>query len=132
MHRGPELLCSATVPQLITALRPGYDVILVDSAPLAAGVDPYALGVATGNMLLVVRPDVTDRAIAEAKVEVLQRLPVRLLGAVLNDVRPGWPTTTIRIPSPATRCRKKTRDARPVRSCCRTALEGRGSSGRGK
>ena len=89
MHRGPELLCSATVPQLITALRPGYDVILVDSAPLAAGVDPYALGVATGNMLLVVRPDVTDRAIAEAKVEVLQRLPVRLLGAVLNDVRPG-------------------------------------------
>jgi len=89
MHRGPELLCSAAVPRLITAMRVSYDVILLDSAPLAAGVDPYALGTATGSMLLVLRTGVTDRAIAEAKVEVLQRLPIRVLGAVLNDVRPG-------------------------------------------
>ncbi len=89
MHRGPELLCSVAMPRLITAMRPSYDVILVDSAPLAAGVDPYALGTATGSMLVVLRTGVTDRALAEAKVEVLQRLPIRVLGAVLNDVRPG-------------------------------------------
>jgi capsular exopolysaccharide synthesis family protein len=89
MHRGPELLCSAAVPQLLTKLRPGYDVILLDSAPLAAGVDPYALGTAAGSVLLVLRTGVTDRAIAEAKVEALHRLPIRVLGAVLNDVRPG-------------------------------------------
>jgi tyrosine-protein kinase Etk/Wzc len=89
MHRGPELLCSAAVPRLITAMRASYDVILVDSAPLAAGVDPYALGTATGSMLVVLRTGVTDRAIAEAKVDALQRLPIRVLGAVLNDVRPG-------------------------------------------
>ncbi|OLC05693.1 MAG: hypothetical protein AUH42_07070 [Gemmatimonadetes bacterium 13_1_40CM_70_11] len=89
MHRGPELLCSAGVPRLITAMRGGYDVILVDSAPLAAGVDPYALGTVTGSMLLVLRTGVSDRAIAEAKVAVLQRLPIRVLGAVLNDVPPG-------------------------------------------
>jgi succinoglycan biosynthesis transport protein ExoP len=89
MHRGPELLCSDALPQLITAMRANYDVILVDSAPLAAGVDPYALGTATGNVLLVLRTGVSDRAIAEAKVEVLQRLPIRVLGVVLNDVRAG-------------------------------------------
>jgi succinoglycan biosynthesis transport protein ExoP len=89
MHRGPELLSSAAVPRLITALRGSYDVILVDSAPLAAGVDPYALGTATGSLLLVLRSGVTDRSIAEAKVKVLQRLPIRVLGVVLNDVRPG-------------------------------------------
>jgi len=89
MHRGPELVSSAAVPRLMTALRSAYDVILVDSAPLAAGVDPYALGTGTGSMLLVLRTGVTDRVIAEAKLEVLHRLPIRLLGAVLNDVRPG-------------------------------------------
>src|SRR6185436_16106281 len=77
------------LPQLITALRPDYDVILIDSAPLAAGVDPYAVGTATGNLLLVLRTGVSDRAIAEAKIEVLQRLPIRILGVVLNDVRAG-------------------------------------------
>jgi hypothetical protein len=30
-------------------------VILVDSAPLAAGVDACALGTTTGNLLLVLR-----------------------------------------------------------------------------
>jgi len=89
MHSGPELLCSAAVPRLITALRGSYDAIVVDSAPLAAGVDPYALGTATGSVLLVLRTGVTDRTIAAAKVDVLHRLPVRVLGAVLNDVRPG-------------------------------------------
>jgi len=39
-------------------------------------------------MLLVLRSGVSDREMAEAKLEVLQQLPVRVLGAILNDVRP--------------------------------------------
>jgi hypothetical protein len=31
----------------------------------------------------------TDRQLAEAKLQVLDRLPVRMLGAILNDVRVG-------------------------------------------
>jgi capsular exopolysaccharide synthesis family protein len=89
LHRGPELLCSDAVPRLITALRPHYDVILVDSAPLAAGVDACALGTTTGSLLVVLRTGVTDRMIAEAKVEQLRGLPIRVLGVVLNDVLPG-------------------------------------------
>jgi len=89
LHRGPELLCSEAVPRLLTAMRAHFDVILVDSAPLAAGVDPCALGMATGAVLLVLRTGVTDRVIAEAKVDLLRGLPIRVLGAVLNDVRPG-------------------------------------------
>ena len=89
LHRGPELLCSEALPRLISAMRPHYDVILVDSPPLAAGVDPCALGAVTGSLLLVLRTGVTDRMIAEAKVELLRGLPIRVLGVVLNDVRPG-------------------------------------------
>src|SRR5438067_1541202 len=44
---------------------------------------------ATGNVLLVLCTGGTDRGLAEAKVEVLLRLPLRVLGAILNDVRPG-------------------------------------------
>jgi len=32
---------------------------------------------------------VSDRELAQAKLEVLQYLPIRVLGAVLNDVRLG-------------------------------------------
>lgn len=85
-HRGPELLTSARLPALLTMLRSRFDVILVDSAPLAAGVDAYALGVATGNMALVMRTAHTDRRMAVAKMKYLERLPVRLLGAIVNAV----------------------------------------------
>jgi capsular exopolysaccharide synthesis family protein len=86
---GPELLSSPAMGQLLTSLRSRFDVILVDSAPMAAGVDPYVLGTLTGSLLLVMRTGVTDRELAQAKIDLLDRLPVRVLGAVLNDVEAG-------------------------------------------
>ena len=62
-------------------------MILVDSAPMAAGVDSFLLGSITGNLVLVLRTGTSDRHVAEAKLEELDRLPIRVLGAVLNDVR---------------------------------------------
>lgn len=83
---GPELLSSKHMRDLIMGLRSEFEVVLVDSPPLGAGVDPFALGTLTGNMLLVLRTGETDRQMADAKLELLDRLPVRLLGAVLNGV----------------------------------------------
>ncbi|HEY3279113.1 MAG TPA: polysaccharide biosynthesis tyrosine autokinase [Gemmatimonadales bacterium] len=88
-HRAPELLGSPVMGKLITLVRPDYDVILVDSPPLGAGVDPFILGTVTGNLLLVLRTGYSHREMAGAKLEVLDRLPVRTLGAVLNDVPRG-------------------------------------------
>jgi succinoglycan biosynthesis transport protein ExoP len=88
MASAPELLASPALSQLLLSLRSAYDVILLDSPPLGAGVDPYVLSTATGNLLLVLRTGVTDRELAEAKLDMLDRLPVRILGAVLNDVQP--------------------------------------------
>lgn len=85
-HRGPELLTSARLPALLSMMRSRFDVILVDSAPLAAGVDAYALSVATGNMALVMRTGHTDRRMAKAKMKYLRRLPVRVLGVIVNEV----------------------------------------------
>ena len=86
---GPELLTTAPMARLLADLRPSFDVILVDSPPLAAGADAYALGTMTGAMLLVLRTGFSNREQAEAKFDVLQRFPIRVLGAVLNDVRLG-------------------------------------------
>ncbi len=88
MGNAPELLASPALSQLLLSLRSAYDVILLDSPPLGAGVDPYVLGTATGSLLLVLRTGVTDRELAEAKLDMLDRLPVRILGAILNDVQP--------------------------------------------
>src|SRR6266480_2477770 len=88
-YNAPELLGSQTMSQLLTTLRPNYDVILVDSPPLSAGVDPLILGTLTGHLAVVLRTGFSDRDMASAKLEVLQRLPVRLLGAILNAVPAG-------------------------------------------
>lgn len=86
MHNGPELLGSAGMAQLMAELRSSYSVILVDSPPLGAGVDPFILSTLTGNVLLTFRTGATEREFAGAKLDLLQRLPIRVLGAILNGV----------------------------------------------
>jgi Mrp family chromosome partitioning ATPase len=88
-NRAPELLLSDLMGSLILAVRRQFDVVIVDSPPLVAGMDAYALGAATGSMLIVLRPAVTDRKLGAAKLEVLDRLPIRVLGAVINGVPDG-------------------------------------------
>ncbi len=85
-HHGPELLGSAAMRDLMASLKSRFNVIIVDSPPLGAGIDPFVLGTATGNMLLVLRSGETEREMAENQLKLMDRLPIRLLGAVLNSV----------------------------------------------
>ncbi len=86
MHRAPELLLSPRLQEIIDELRTMADVIIVDSPPLAAGVDPVALGTVTGNLMLVLRQGTTDMPMTLSKLELLEQFPIRTIGAVLNDV----------------------------------------------
>jgi Mrp family chromosome partitioning ATPase len=43
----------------------------------------------TGNLAVVIRTGTTDRGLAQAKLDQLARLPIRILGAILNDVDPS-------------------------------------------
>ncbi|HEY1952824.1 MAG TPA: polysaccharide biosynthesis tyrosine autokinase [Gemmatimonadaceae bacterium] len=88
-NRAPELLVSDLMSSLVHAMRTRFDVVIIDSPPLSAGIDAYALGAAAGTMLIVLRPGYTDRKLAAAKLEVIDRLPIRLLGAVVNAVPGG-------------------------------------------
>jgi succinoglycan biosynthesis transport protein ExoP len=86
-RRAPELLATPRLTQLISQMSAEYDVVIVDSPPLGAGFDAFALATATGNMALVLRAGVTDRKMAEAKMAVVDTLPVRVMGAVLNGIK---------------------------------------------
>jgi capsular exopolysaccharide synthesis family protein len=90
-NRAPELLVSELMSALVRDMRSQFDVVIIDSPPLVGGIDAYALGAAAGSMLIVLRPAVTDRKLAAAKLEVLDRLPIRILGAVVNAVPGGGP-----------------------------------------
>jgi len=86
-RQGPELLTSVAMEQLIARLKREYDVVIFDSPPLAAGIDAFALGTVAGHMVMVLRVGRTDRRLAEAKLALLDRFPVQVLGAVMNDVK---------------------------------------------
>jgi capsular exopolysaccharide synthesis family protein len=84
---GPEMLLSPAMGALLREMEEMFDVVLIDSPPLGAGIDPFVLGTATGSMLLVLRSGETDRRMAQAKLKIINRLPIRMLGAVLNATR---------------------------------------------
>jgi Mrp family chromosome partitioning ATPase len=75
--------------QLLGSVRGQYEAIIVDSPPIGAGVDPLVLAALCGSMVMVLRTGVTDRELAESRLHDLDRLPIRVLGAVLNDVEAG-------------------------------------------
>jgi succinoglycan biosynthesis transport protein ExoP len=81
----PELVAAERMSLLLGALKRGYQVIIIDSPPLSAGGDAMALAAISGALALVVRKGTTNREMAVAKLEALQRFPVRMLGAILNE-----------------------------------------------
>ncbi len=85
-RQGPELLASQRTASMLRELRSQFDAIVVDCAPLGAGIDAYAMGSATGSMLMVLRAGETDRRLAQQKLNTLDRMPIRILGTVLNDI----------------------------------------------
>jgi capsular exopolysaccharide synthesis family protein len=86
-RNAPELLGTSRMRELLASMREKFDVVLVDTPPLGAGIDPFVLATITGNLMLVLRAGATERDLAEAKLQIVDQLPIRLVGAVLNDVR---------------------------------------------
>ena len=86
-RRSPELLISRRLGELVTQLRSEFEVVIFDTPPLAAGIDGYSIAAAAGSLLLVMRIGTTKRRLASEKLRMLERLPVGILGAVLNGIK---------------------------------------------
>lgn len=88
-RRAPELLASAAMTDLLAQLRGTFDVIVVDSPPLSAGIDASTLGMATGALVFVIRAGRTNMRLAQAKLSEVDKLPIYVPGAVLNGITPS-------------------------------------------
>jgi polysaccharide biosynthesis transport protein len=90
-RRAPELIATPRFQQLVAALATEYDIVLIDTPPLGAGTDAYAVGTACGNVALVMRSSRTDIRMAKAKLAIIDQLPITVIGAIMNEVKTDSP-----------------------------------------
>ena len=89
LAHAPELIGGPRMQEMMALAKQRFDVIIVDCPPMAAGGDAFILGAHAGNVLIVMRSGSTHKELARAKMEAFYRLPVRILGAILNDIESG-------------------------------------------
>ena len=80
-----DILGSRKMEQVIGALKARADVVLFDAPPVVAVTDGAVLGTKVDGVLLVVCAGRTRREHAQRAKELLERVHVRIVGAVLND-----------------------------------------------
>jgi non-specific protein-tyrosine kinase len=83
-----EILGSRRMEEIIAALKARADVVLFDAPPVVAVTDAAVLGIKVDGVLLVVRAGKTRREHALRAKQTLERVKVRLVGAVLSNAPP--------------------------------------------
>jgi polysaccharide biosynthesis transport protein len=92
---------------------------------LAAGSDAFVLSSITGNLAMVLRHGASDRGLIQARIESIHRLPIRVLGAIMNDVEVSGSLQVLRQLPP------RVRGGLGVRGRCSAgSADGREPSGR--
>jgi capsular exopolysaccharide synthesis family protein len=81
----PSLLSSGRARGLLEELREDYELILVDSPPVAHLADASILAAASDGVVVVARVGVTERAHLPAAVANLRQVPTPLVGFVLLE-----------------------------------------------
>jgi len=80
-----DLLGSRRMEEVISTLRQRADIVLFDAPPVVAVTDAAVLGTKVDGVLLVVRAGRTRRDHAQRARELLERVHVRVVGAVLTN-----------------------------------------------
>jgi capsular exopolysaccharide synthesis family protein len=80
-----DILGSRKMEEAIAALKARADIILFDAPPVVAVTDAAVLGTKVDGALLTVCAGRTRREHAQRAKELLERVHVRIVGAVLND-----------------------------------------------
>ncbi len=81
-----ELLTSDKFNHLIHQLKQQYDMILIDSAPIAPVADTLLIANHLKNIVFVTCSEVTLRAMAQSSIERLKKIDAHILGVILNKV----------------------------------------------
>lgn len=84
-----DVLGSCRMEEVIAALKERADVVLFDAPPVVGVSDAVVLGSRVDGVLLVVRAGRTRREQVRRARGLLERVGVRIVGAVLDDVPRG-------------------------------------------
>ena len=79
-----ELLDSPQWKELAAKIRTHFDYVVIDAPPLGLVADFHLLEAVSDGVILVVRPDHTDRSVCSSALAGVNR--EKLIGAVLNAV----------------------------------------------
>jgi len=80
-----DLLGSRRMDAVLARLKEGVDMILLDAPPVMAVTDAAVLGSKVDGALLVVSAGVTRRDHAERAKAMLEKVNIRIVGAVLDN-----------------------------------------------
>ena len=80
-----DILGSRRMEEVIAALKARADIVLFDAPPIIAVTDAAVLGTKVDGVLLIVCAGRTRREHAQRARELLERVHVRIVGAVLNN-----------------------------------------------
>ncbi|RKF51038.1 polysaccharide biosynthesis tyrosine autokinase [Paraburkholderia fungorum] len=83
-----EVLLSSRVPALIEELSGGYDIVIIDSAPVLAVADTGILAASAGTAFLIAFSGVTKLGEIEESIKRFTQNGVKLNGVVFNGVNP--------------------------------------------
>jgi capsular exopolysaccharide synthesis family protein len=83
-----EILGSRRMEEIIANLKSRADIVLFDAPPVIAVTDAAVLATKVDGVLLVIRAGKTRREHAARAKELLEKVNVRLVGAVLSDAPP--------------------------------------------
>ena len=79
-----SLLGSVKMKQLLSYYRKFFDLVIIDTPPLAGLADASIINRQTDGLVLVVRLDQTDKKLLDQTVESLQSTQAPVLGMVVN------------------------------------------------
>ncbi len=82
-----EVLSSSQMESLLSQLKPYFDFIILDSAPVVAVVDTELLAKYVDGVMLVVSAETTETKLMEDAIGLIKNTGAPILGTVLNNFR---------------------------------------------
>jgi capsular exopolysaccharide synthesis family protein len=88
-HQSSELFISASTSAFLEQAAAQYDYVILDTPPVMAADDVTSLAPHVDAVLFVLRAEHTSARVAHAALDLFAQRQVRILGIILNAVRPG-------------------------------------------
>jgi protein-tyrosine kinase len=81
-----ELLGSNRFRELVLSVKNRFDIIIIDSPPIAAVTDSLIIGNSVDGMILIVENGKTPKRALPHIAQILEKSRIRVIGAIMNKI----------------------------------------------